>query len=390
MKRRLIFLLQFATLRLSFAWHRVAGRGPKIAWVVGPYEIARLVHDIAMVLPSSESVVLRKHPFYDVGYSWQAPPVGRGLLADLRVYVRGPWKLGELAVRADGFVYISQAGFIDSSWDERWAEFQFLKRRGKRIVCYFTGTDIRSPRRMAELEDSMGEPNVATYLAETDGRYATESYEIVKQRTAASAERFADVIFNADADQRGYLTQPAEHFKYFVDDEDITETLDKFENVKRPVVLHAPSSPVIKGTQLVRAAVAQLQAEGWDFEYVELVRQPHESVQRELRRAHIVLNQFYSLVPGVFGVEALAAGNVVMMRADENDEPSVPAGSNSAWVVTRHHQVANNLRQLLSNPSLWEEQARAGVAWVRQHAASSVTGPEFARVLETVRASART
>src|SRR5690606_31039206 len=94
-------------------------------------------------------------------------------------------------------------------------------------------------------------------------------------------------------------------------------------------------------------------------------------------------NQFYSLVPSVFGVEAMAAGAIVMMRADEGDEPSVPAGSNGAWVVTRHYEVAKNLRRLLDNPETWRAQAQAGVDWVREHAVASVSGPRFAALLES-------
>lgn len=362
--------VQKFVVRASVLWHRLRRRGAHIDWVVGPIEVAGLVRAISHALANSESALLRGHPFYDHSYTWVATPAR----THLEAVVRGPWKLGELLCRASGFVYVSEVGFLDRLDDGRAFEFALLRSHGKRLVCYFTGNDIRSPRLSAERESRTGDPNLASYLAETSLTFATESYEQQKKLIAASAEAQADLIFSADGDQVGYLRRPSEHFLYFHPDDDIVTELSKYRDVATPVIVHAPSSPVVKGTQLVRAAIAQLRAEGYDFEYVELVRQPHAEVQAHLRRAHIVLNQFYAEAPGVFGVEALAAGCVVMQRADEHGEPSLPPGSNRAWVVTRHHQVATHLRELLDNPAAWEPQARLGVEWVRTNAAASVSG----------------
>jgi len=363
-------VVQKTVLWCSTIWHGLSRTRQRRDWVVGPTEIAGLVRAISDALPSSETALLRSHVFYDDAHDWVAPPrrtrFGRMLL--------GPWKLGELVGRVDGFIYVGEVGFLDRLDDHREYEFRFLRARGRRIVCYFTGNDIRSPKRSAEREQQTGEPNLATYLAETSPEFATEAYEARKRGLAEVAERYADTIFNADVGQIGYLTRPTEPFRYFHPDGEITDDYSKYQGDPTPVLVHAPSSPVVKGTQLVRAAIEELRAEGYRFEYVELVRRPHAEVRESLLRAHIVLNQFYSEVPGVFGVEALAAGCVVLMRADEQDEPSLAIGSNDAWVVTRHHQVTKHLRALLDAPETWEAQARRGVAWVREHAAASVSG----------------
>lgn len=320
-----------------------------------------------------------EHPFYNYGYNWVAPPAR----THLGRIVRGPWKLGELLARASGFVYIGGVGFLDTLSDGGAYELGYVRSRGKRVVSYFTGNDIRSPRLSRELEQETGEPNLGTYLVETSPSFASEAYEQRKRDIARAAETNSDVIFNADYGQRGYLTRPSEPFLYFHPDGDITDDFSKFADTAVPIVVHAPSSPIVKGTQLVRAAVTALREEGYVFEYVELVRQSNAEVLTSLERAHIVLNQFYSEVPGVFGVEALAAGCVVMMRADEHDERSLPPGSNDAWVLTRHHEVTRNLRDLLDHPERWEAQARAGTSWVRENASASVNGERLRRILGT-------
>lgn len=365
--------IQKLALRASFFWHSNSVRSAQkneIDWVVGPFEIAGVVYRIASVLPSAESALLKPHPFYTFRYDW----VAQQNRSKIGAWLSGPLKLGELMARAKGFVYVSEVGYLDSVYDARSSEFAFLKRHGKKIVCYFTGSDIRSLRLMAQRERSTGLPNIATYIAETHPSLGTDEYEASKRAIAMSADRYADMVFNADVDQQGHLTRSSEPYMYFYPDDEITADFSKFADVGRPVILHAASSPVIKGTQLVRAAIEELRAEGRQFEYIELLRQPHAEVREALSRAHIVLNHFYGETPAVFGIESLAAGCVVMMRADEHTEPILPAGSSSAWVVTRHFEVTQNLRTLLDDPDSWEKRARAGVEWVRANASVGVTG----------------
>jgi hypothetical protein len=383
LKLILLRFVQYAALHVSYAVHRLRRRGrpTDIGWVVGPFEVAHLVRDITAAVPGGYSAVLARHPFYTDAYDWT--PSTRGPAAAFRRgWLSGPVKLGELAARSHGFVYLTAEGFLNAAVDQREREFRFLTARRRKIVCYFTGNDIRSPHRMRELEAETSRPNLGTYLAETDAVFASDAYDAVKRRVAEVADRYADAIFNADVDQRGYLTRSAHPFRYFIPDDDIVDDFSRYRDVERPVLVHAPSSPVVKGTQLVRAAITELREDGYDIEYVELVRLPNSEVRAALARAHIVLNEFYASMPGVFGVEAMAAGAVLMTSADPVIEPQLPPESDRAWVVTPHHRVSSHLRRLLDDRAGWEDQARAGNDWVRTHAAASRSAEHLSRILE--------
>lgn len=377
------FIAQVITLNLSYALggFRRSNRTEGVDWIAGPYEVAHMVFQISNAVPRVRSVVLAPHPFYSEKYWWSPRQSVSALTIVLRSVFLGPWKLGQLARSVRGFIYLSAEGFVNSGFDHRRYEFSFLKRHGLQVVCFFTGSDIRSPRLMRELELKTGRPNLGTYLANTNPVFASAAYDDVKRKIAQTADDFADVIFNAELDQRSYLTRPTHPFLYFFKDGDIAESLSKFNDYSRPVVLHAPSSPIAKGTPLVRAAISELREEGLDFEYVELSEVPHSEVRAALARAHIVLNEFYSYVPGVFGVEAMAAGCAVMLSADETLDSQLPAGSNAAWEVTEHHRIARNLRRLLSDRDYALAKAVAGRDWVWTHAAASVTGAALSRVL---------
>lgn len=383
---RVGLVVQVLLLFVSYGIYRALhlGRRRDIDWVVGPNETAALVYNISRALPSAYSVALRPHPFYSVPYDLEPKLSRLPRLNTLWSVILGPIKLGGLACRAKGFIYVGAGGFLIHHRDQRNFEFRFLKKRGCAIVCYFTGNDIRSPQKMKEMEERTGMPNIGTYLAETDRRYAAPEFERLQRRVAAVADRYADVIFNADVDQRSHLARETFPFMYFLPDEEVTRSFRKFTSLRRPIIVHAPSSPIIKGTPLVRAAIAQLGEEGYDFEYIELIRVPHEKVKAALQRAHISLNEFYSSVPGVFGVESMAAGCALLTSADEEIEPQLPKGGNQAWMVTPHYRIAENLRVLLDHPERMEPLARAGAAWVREYVVASRSGAELRRILDEV------
>ncbi|MFM9920736.1 glycosyltransferase [Lacisediminihabitans sp. H27-G8] len=377
---RLRFLVQVVVLNLSFLTHR-ARNSQSQEWIVGPYEIAGMVYRLAQSLSSARSVILARHPFFNFDYGWAPSERTYPASGVLRSWLLGPWKLGELARTSVGFIYMSAEGFLNSAHDQRDYEFRFLKKHGLRIATYFTGNDIRSPRLMKELERETGRPNLGTYLGDVNRVFTSVGYDDTKRAIAAAANRYSDVVFNADLDQRSYLERPSHPFFYFHPDSEVTDDFSKFESSSKRVIVHAPSAPILKGTQLVRAAIDQLRAEGYEFEYIELTGVSHEIVTSALNRAHIVLNEFYSYVPGVFGVEAMAAGCALLTSADEHLDRQLPPGSNEAWLVTEHFRVTDHLRELLEDPLRTRAFAVEGRNWVLRNALASVSGKTVDAIL---------
>lgn len=384
----MLHVVQRGIARVSRRWH--AGRAPMrdVSWVVGPVEIASMVANLKRAIPNSYSVVVAPHPFYDFQYDFQ---IGSERGDWLRSRFVAPWEFGRLAASARGFIYVGADGFLLNGTggvgDREW-EFAFLKRHGLRLVCLFAGSDIRSPALMRALEKETGLENIVTYLDQVAPVFATSAYDDQRRRTAAIADRFADVVFTASVDQLSYLERPTEPFPYLYPDADLQLDDSKHSASGPRIVVHAPSSPIIKGTQVVRAAIQRLRSEGFDFEYRELLGMPHALVLSALREAHIALNEFYAFVPGVFGVEAMANGCALLTRADESIETDLPSGSNSAWMVTTAADIYANLRTLLQHPERIAPQAAAGLAWVEQNATVSVSGARVCAVLDQIPAPA--
>lgn len=342
-----------------------------------------MAHHIAGLVPRSHTAVLWRDPYFDFEYDTELPRTKRPVIAEFLHGLLGPIILGRLLNRAQGFLYLGQLGFLPiSDRNYREFEFRFIKSRGRALACYFVGSDIRSPVLMRELAERTGLANLGNHLGAANPIFDTQTYDDSKRRIAAVADSFADVVFSASVDQLSYLQRPTHPITYFYPDEKFFSDESKFDSLERPVIVHAPSNPVIKGTSLVRSAIERLRSEGYNFEYVELAGVGNDVVRSELRRAHIALNQFYAFIPGVFGIEALASGCAVLMSSDETIEPDLPVGSNQAWVVTRYDEVYGNLKRLLDEPALLLPQARRGREWALENVSFSHAGPRLRSVLD--------
>ena len=163
-------------------------------------------------------------------------------------------------------------------------------------------------------------------------------YEEVIKNRCSLAENYSDLIITSKVDQVSYFTRDTHPFIYFYPDKDFYKNEKKYQNVDSIKIVHAPSSPVIKGTQLVRSAISKLKNENYLFEYIELINFSNTEIKHHLKTAHIVLNEFYAHMPGIFGVEALANFCALMTSADEYIETDLPQDSNKAWMVTKNYE----------------------------------------------------
>jgi len=374
-------------LRFSYQVHSRAHRTREVdGHVVGMAEVAGLLKSVGASLPDAVTVNLARHPFYDHQYDIQFNIGGRWrIVRKLRRLVAGPWVLGRLASRHQTFIYIGGQGFLVSALDGRERELSFLQSIGRTVVCYFTGSEIRSHALLNAFGEAHGIDVITTYQSQVAPGISSDAAERHRRALASAADRNADLIFNAPVDQMSYIERPTEPCLYFYPDELIRRRPAKWAGLSRPpLIVHAPSSPIIKGTPLVHAAIKALREDGHEFEYIELTQRPNAEVVTLLERAHIVLNEFYSFVPGVFGVEAMAANAVLLTSADPAIEPTLPVGAEEAWVVTPYWRIYDRLKGVLDDRQGMQSQADRGTAWVQRNCSRSANCERFVDLLDTL------
>ena len=104
-----------------------------------------------------------------------------------------------------------------------------------------------------------------------------------------------------------------------------------FDAAARPRVFHMATNRRAKGTDLIQKALAELEQEGLDFEYVVLDRVDHAAAMRELARSHILIDQVIDAravgIPSIIGLatfEAMAMGKVSISTFDQEYRPFYP------------------------------------------------------------------
>ena len=331
-----------------------------------------MASQIGRAIPGSFTVIDEKHPFYEVDADLVIAPHS-SRIRKIRQWFFRPAVLGWALARARGVVYVGPEGFLDHTTDEREWEIRFIRGRGKHAVLVFTGSDIRSPALMTAFAEEQGVENIGSIQAQEGGLFTTSHYELVRQRRARVADECASAVFTARVDQLSYLTGPTHAFPYLYPDSKFHEDFSRYEAPERIVVVHAPSKPVIKGTEFVRAAMAEICLEYPAVEYRELIGVSNDEVIASLQDAHVALNQFHAYMPGVFGLEAMANGCV--METDLAD-------AEGAWVVARPDTLTQTLRTVLAAPEGLRAQAERGYAWTLGHASASATGERLMRILD--------
>lgn len=133
----------------------------------------------------------------------------------------------------------------------------------------------------------------------------------------------------------------------------------------RPVVVHVPSQSTVKGTQLVRPAMAGLHGDGV-VEYREITGVPSARMPETYAAADIVLDQFRLGSYGVAACEAMAAGRVVVGHVTEEVRRIVrcQTGSELPVVEATPETVAAVVADLVADPERSRVIGQAGAAFV--------------------------
>ncbi|MGV3734086.1 MAG: glycosyltransferase [Microcella sp.] len=133
-----------------------------------------------------------------------------------------------------------------------------------------------------------------------------------------------------------------------------------------PLVVHAPSQSVIKGSDVIDAVLGRLAAEGL-VRYERLEQVTHEAVAAAYRRADIMVDSVRMGGYGVAACEALAAGRVVVSNVLPAYRAAIARdhGLEVPIVQAEPETLEGVLRGLLRDPAAARATAERGPAFVR-------------------------
>lgn len=137
-------------------------------------------------------------------------------------------------------------------------------------------------------------------------------------------------------------------------------------NNKIPILVHAPTNPIIKGSKYIECAIANLRNKGLIFEYVRLENIPNKEAKEIYRKkADIIIDQVLLGGFGTLAVEGMSYGKPVccyLIKDIFDWYPDCPL------VNCTIETLEKNLEFLIRNPSERVRIGKTGQEFVKKHA----------------------
>lgn len=235
-----------------------------------------------------------------------------------------------------------------------------LETAGIRSAVLYHGSEIRDLRRHAEAYPH------SPFRGEWDDYLRT--LQAVVDRNRADLERFDGPVMVSTPDLLDVL--PHATWLPLVVDVDRMATDRPALERDRPVVLHAPSNPRLKGTDVIEGVLTALRDEGL-VEYRRLQGVPHEQMAGFVADADVVVDQVVLGNPGVLLTEALAAGRLVVAHLSDAVRTRMrdadPCGEEPPVVEADPTTLARVLREVVGDRAAYRDHAARGPAWTRRN-----------------------
>jgi glycosyltransferase involved in cell wall biosynthesis len=251
--------------------------------------------------------------------------------------------VGDVAAQGFDIVHLWNRSLIYRRQNEWFngLDLPFLRHAGARLAYRFTGYELR--RKSLELELNPFSP----FRYGFDSGFAEDD----QKRYLDSIAPYVDAFVVQDPEMQCFLPR-ARVIPRALDLERFSVV--EAEPKQRPLVVHAPTNRLLKGSDAVVKAVQALQAQGVEFYFRLIEGMSYEKAVDLYRQADIVVDQLLIGWYGVVAIEAMAMGKTVIayIRDDltgyfRNEMPLLNANPKTIEAVLRDAVKDRELRQQL-------------------------------------------
>lgn len=286
----------------------------------------------------------------------------------LRYGFRRQYLFREMAKSCDVFIFVWQSFYEDAR------DFEYLKNLGKKIVVFFMGDDQR--HRVA-YEQEMEMFGIPSYFRRAQTRYEKSLKRLnFTLRYLRVAEKYADVIYSLP-NQSQLSLRPYSHLYIPVD----TRIIEEKNNQREiPIIAHAPSDRLVKGTDFVLGALEKLKNEGIKFELRLIENVPYREALKLYAESDILIGELFIPTGGKLDREALAAGKVVLSSVRRDYVDNLPA--DCPIIDVNPETLYGELKKIILNYPRRIELAKLGRPFVEKYHDISVVCSNLVDKLE--------
>jgi hypothetical protein len=274
----------------------------------------------------------------------------------LTVYRSHPWSLAQRRWLTRSFSHVlidAMRPVMGPLYGEDCAgEIQVLRDAGVTVGLIAHGSDIRVPSRHRELYP---------YSPFDPSEEITRRRQAQSSRLSAVMHGFDGPTFVSTPDLLDFEPR-ATWLPVVVDPDEWGSDAPVLER-RRPIVLHVPSDPFLKGSHLVDPVLQRLSDDGL-IDYRRLQGIPPEQMPALVATADIVLDQFVLGLYSAMAVQGMAAGRVVVAHVHERVRDRVPR--HLPIVECGPGDVGRVVRQILEERDRFRSLAAEGRGYARE------------------------
>ena len=230
------------------------------------------------------------------------------------------------------------------------ADVELFSKNGAKIIFLFAGSDIRTFSLFSQAYDVSQWKFPDYWVKENTSR---------KKMYVETAEKFASLIYSVP-DQAGLQKRPYFHLQIPID---LSRFVFKNNYRKVPNVLHLPSDPWKKGTNIIEKTINELVSEGVKINFLSRRDIKHHEMPSLLQDVDILVDEIVFHGPGVLGFEAMASGCAVATRYIES---SPACFRPPIWNINADN-IKNKLAKLFSDFDLQQRLIVDGRKYVEQN-----------------------
>ena len=228
-----------------------------------------------------------------------------------------------------------------------------LRRDGIRYAVLFHGSEVRSPRLHRELEPTSPFHDTSWDLG--------QKLQVEADRIARDLQQFDGPRFVSTPDLLDYV-EGAQWLPGVVDMDEWAPGDPVLER-ERPVLVHIPSAPRLKGSALFDPIAQRLHDRGL-IEYRRLENVPTTDMAALVRDADILFDQFTLGLYGVQAAQAMSANRLVLSYVGDRVRSRVPA--EVPIVEVTPETVEDRILSFLADRDAGRAQAEKGREYVQQ------------------------
>jgi hypothetical protein len=238
------------------------------------------------------------------------------------------------------------------------ADMYLARALGRRVVMTYQGCDAR----LAAQSHAMNSVTPCKQGACEAYAACVEKHDQRRRDVMARVDRLAHLVLYVNPELGHFL--PRGSFLPYGNVDLATIRPGPVQLRARPLILHAPSDPHIKGTRQITEALGALRSE-FDFDFRLIQGLSHQEAMAQYADADLLVDQLLTGWYGGLSVELMAMGKPVACYIRDADLGLVPEPMRRELPMLRihPHTLVDDLRRILIQRAQWPEIGRQSRAF---------------------------